>query len=73
MGLVGFLSTFIKLEYLKIFAGTRVLSFEKTDCEFVLLALSQISTQMLNQRKLQNQQHQAASIHMALEKSQIVS
>ena len=48
------LTTFIKLEYLKIFTGTRVSSFEKTDCEFVLLALSQISTQMLNQRKLQN-------------------
>ena len=65
-------TTFIKLEYHKIFTSTRVLSFEKTDCEFVLLALSQISIQMLSQQNLQNQQ-QAANKHTALEERQTVS
>ena len=40
--------------YLEI-SKTRVLSFGKTDCEFVLLALSQILIPMLSQRKLRNQ------------------
>ena len=44
--------------YLEI-SKTRVLSFGKTDCEFVLLALSQILIPMLSQRKLRNQKQAA--------------